>query len=216
MGNRFIERWTTKEKDASVASKIKSIGRPEGDLKGQISLVTQRLNLQIRSLDAAVQRFEVREKDIFQRTVAALSNRDQARANILATELGELRKVKRMLMQASLAMESVVMRLNTVTEMGDLVTILAPAASVLNKVRSGMSGIMPEACQELGNIGGLLGEIVTSTNQSTEISMNTRTVNAEAEQILEEAMAAAEKRLDETLPEVGIGVVARKRTSLQA
>ncbi len=90
-----------------------------------------------------------------------MANRDQARANILCQRTGEIRKVEKMLIQESLALESVSMRLKTVSEVGDLVTILGPAASVLNTVRSGMSGILPQASQELESIGSLLGDIVT-------------------------------------------------------
>jgi division protein CdvB (Snf7/Vps24/ESCRT-III family) len=165
-------------------------------------------------LDNAVKRFEARNADIFKRVVQALSDRDNARANILATELSEIRKVKKMLMHASLAMESVSMRLNTVSEMGDLVTILGPATNVLSNIRSGMSSILPEASQELENIGNLLGEIVVSTNQSAEIPMNTPLANAEALKILEEAESAAEKKLREQIPEVISGIEVKKRATV--
>ena len=46
----------------------------------------------------------MRDKEIFQRVVKAMTERDTARANILATELGEIRKVEKMLSHASLAL----------------------------------------------------------------------------------------------------------------
>ncbi len=118
-------------------------------------MVIQRLDVQTKTLDVAIQRFQSRDANMFQCVVKAIANRDQARANILANELHEIRKVEKMLIQESLAFESVSMRLKTVSEVGDLVTILGPAASVLNDVRSGMSGILPQASQELENIGSL-------------------------------------------------------------
>ena len=141
------------------------MAKPQENLKEQISLVTQRLDAQTRTLDAAVHRFEVRDADIFQRVVKAMTERDTARANILATELGEIRKVEKMLTHASLALQSVSMRLSTVSEMGDVVAVLSPAKSMLNNIRSEMCSILPEASQELGNIGNLLSDIVTTTNQ---------------------------------------------------
>ena len=119
-------------------------------------------------------------------------------------------------MQESLALESVSMRLKTVSEIGDLVAVLAPAASVLNNIRSGMSTILPEAGQELENIGSLLTDIVTSTNQSTEMPVNIGTANADAEKILEEAELAAEKRLKEQFPEIAAGSAISKKTSIEA
>ena len=215
LGRRFIDRWKEKEVDPSLISKIKNIGKPSDNLKDQISVVSQRLEVQTKTLDAAVQRFQTRDADIFRHVVKALSDRDNARANILATELGEIRKVEKMLMHASLALESVSMRLRTVSEVGDLVTVLGPAASVLQTVRSGMCSIIPEASAELESIGGLLGEIVTSTNQSADVPMNTTArLNEDALAILEEAESAAEKKLRDSLPEVTTGKPSRQLASV--
>ncbi len=217
MVKKFFDRWKNKEREQpSFSSKIKSIGKPSENVKEQISLVIQRLDVQTKKLDLAVKRFENRDAALFQCVVKALSERDKARANIFASELWEIRKVEKMLMQESLALESVSMRLSTVSEIGDLVTVLAPAASVLNNIRSGMSTILPEAGQELENIGSLLTDIVISTNQSTEMQVNTGTVNEEAEKILAEAELAAENRLKEQIPEAATGVAMNKKTSIEA
>ena len=216
MVNGFLDKWRNKESQPSITSKIKNIGKPSQDIKQQISLVTKRIDVQTQTLDAAVKRFENRDAAIFKCVVKAIADRDKARANILASELWEIRKVEKMLTQASIALESVSMRLNTVSEVGDLVAVLAPAASVLNNIRSGMSTVLPEAGRELDSIGSLLGDIVTSTNQSTEMPMYTGTVNAEAEKILEEAELAAEKRLREQFPDAATGVAVSKKTSIEA
>jgi division protein CdvB (Snf7/Vps24/ESCRT-III family) len=213
---KFLDKWKDKEKEQpSLSTKIKSIVKPSENVKDQINLVIQRLDIQTKKLDIAVKRFENRDAAVFQCVVKALSDRDKARANILASELWEIRKVEKMLMQESLALESVSMRLSTVSEIGDLVTVLAPAASVLKNIRSGMSTILPEAGQELENIGSLLTDIVVSTNQSTEMQVNTRTVNEEAEKILAEAELAAENRLKEQIPEAATGVAMNKKTSIE-
>ncbi len=215
MGNRFVERWKPKESAPSLTEKIKNVGKPQENLKEQITFVTQRLDAQTRSLDAAVQRFEMRDADIFKRVVKALAEHDEARAHILANELGEIRKVEKMLSHASLGLQSVSMRLSTVSEMGDLVAVLSPAKGVLNGIRTEMCSIMPEASAELGNIGNLLGEIVVQTNQNTEIPITGTKVNDEAQGILQEAMFAAEKQLERQLPDAENGAI-RKRASLEA
>jgi division protein CdvB (Snf7/Vps24/ESCRT-III family) len=118
--------------------------------------------------------------------VRTMENREQARANIYATELGEIRKVKKMLFHASLALQSVSIRLNTVSEMGDLVTVLSPATTVLNGIRSEMGSIMPETSQELDNIGSILSEICSTTSsQYTDNSIGVQAANEAALKILE-------------------------------
>jgi division protein CdvB (Snf7/Vps24/ESCRT-III family) len=214
---RFTDRWKPKESDdTSLVSKIKNAAKPADNIKEQITLVTQRLDAQTRMLDNAVLRFQNRDAEIFNRIVKAMAQRDTARANILATELSEIRKVEKMLSHASLALQSVSMRLSTVSELGDIVTVLSPAKNLLANIRTDMCSIMPEASQELGNIGNLLSEIVTTTNQDTDAPVNTIMASADALQILEEAEVAAESQLKERLPEVNAENNIQKRTSLEA
>jgi division protein CdvB (Snf7/Vps24/ESCRT-III family) len=100
-------------------------------------------------------------------------------------------------------------------EGGDVVTVLAPAAGVLNNIRSGMSGIFPEAGHELGNIGTLLTDIVSTTNQNTGMSVNVGNASLEAEKILEEAETAAERKLKAQLPEVSTAASPQEKTSVE-
>ncbi len=206
MGNHFINRWKAKEKEPGIVSKITSVGKPQESLKDQIGAVIQRLDVQTRTLDAAEQRFQIRDRDIFNRILKAMADRDEARAHILATELAEIRKVEKMLMHASLAMQSMSMRLSTVSEVGDIVNVLAPARNVMASVSTEMSGILPQASQELGNIGSLLGDIMTTTCQGSEMPIEVGHASPEAEAILQEAEFTVETRLKEQLPEI----IARK------
>ena len=133
MVRRFVDRWN-KPKNESITSKIANVAKPSENIKDQIAQVTQRLDIQTKTLDNAVSRFQNRDAAIFSRVVKAMEQRDEARANIFATELAEIRKVEKMLSNASLALQSVSMRLNTVSELGDLVTVLAPAKNLLSNV----------------------------------------------------------------------------------
>jgi division protein CdvB (Snf7/Vps24/ESCRT-III family) len=213
--DRFIDRWKEKDKQSSFVSKIKDLSKPSQGLKQQINTVIQRIEVQKNKLNNACKRFEKRDSTLFKRTVKALSERDTMRANVLAGELAEIRKVEKMLTHAELALESVSLRLNTVSELGDIVTVIAPAAGVLNNIRSGMSGVFPEAGRELENIGTLLTDIVSSTNQDTGMKVNIGTASLEAEKILEEAETAAERKLKSQLPEVSTAVSAQEKTIVE-
>ena len=215
MTDRFVDRWTEKSRNPSLISKIAGVGKSSQGLKKQIKTVLQRIEIQKQKLNNAQGRFEKRDDTLFKRTVKALSERDTMRANVLAGELAEIRKVEKMLMHSSLALESVSLRLNTVSELGDAVAIIAPAAGVLNNIRSGMAGVFPDADRELESIGTLLTDIVSSTNQSTGTPVNIGTASLEAEKILEDAEEAAERRLKEKLPEISTATAVPERTKAQ-
>jgi len=212
----FVDRWKKKEEQPTIVSKVKNVVKPQENLKDQITQVIQRIDMQTRTLDMAIQRFQNRDQDIFNRVIRAYNDRDEARANIMATELAEIRKIERMLTHASLAMQGVSMRLNTVSDLGDLVTVLSPAKTVINSVREGMCGILPEASSELGNIGNLLNDIVGTTCQTADVQMNTARVDPEAEAILREAELATERKLKQQLPEIAEANSTERLAGLEA
>ena len=214
MADDFIDKWKEKKQPSSFFSRIKNSGKASIGLKKQIRTVLQRIEIQKQKLNNAQNRFEKRDASLFKRTVKALSNRDAMRANVLAGELAEIRKVEKMLMHAALALESVSLRLNTVSELGDVVTVLAPAAGVLNNIRVGMSGIFPEAGHELGNIGTLMTDIVSATHHETGMQVNINKASLEANNILQEAEIAAENKLKAQLPEIST-TAPQKRTGVE-
>ncbi len=125
-----------------------------------------------------------------------------ARANVFANELAEIRKMEKMIMHGRLALEQIVLRLRTVSELGDIVTTLAPAVGVLRSVKSGMSAIFPEAERELGQIGNLLNGIIIDAGQSTGLTINFESANEDAQKILAEASSVAEQKIKEKFPEL--------------
>lgn len=201
MSNKFIDNWNRKKKDSSFLSKFNDSKRNQG-LKQQIYTVIQRIEGQKNKLNNASKRFEQRDSTLFKRITKALAERDVMLANVLASELAEIRKVEKMLLHAGLALESVSIRLNTVSELGEVLTVLAPAAGVLNSIRSGMSGIFPEAGREIENIGTLLNDIVNTTNQDVGRPVDTKTASMEATKILKDAEKAASNKLQKQLPQV--------------
>jgi division protein CdvB (Snf7/Vps24/ESCRT-III family) len=217
MGKNFMNKWQQKENDSSIVSKIKNVAMPsEGNLKQKITEVTHRLDAQTKTLDAAVLRFQNRDAEIFNRIIKATTQRESARANILATELSEIRKVEKMLSHASLGLQSVSMRLSTVSEMGDIITVLNPARNVIGSIKTEMCTIFPEASQELGSIGNLLSDICSTTSQDMDMPVNTTSSSEEAMQILQEAEFAAENKLKKTLPEIELERFTQRKTVEEA
>jgi division protein CdvB (Snf7/Vps24/ESCRT-III family) len=206
LSEKFAKQWGSKDPDVPLTTRIKESVRPPGPLKPRIDFAIRRLELQIQRLDKASDRFTDRDKSIFTRIVDAYSKHDMTRANVFANELAEIRKMEKMIMHARLALEQIVLRLRTVSELGDVVTTLAPAVGVLRTVKSGMASIFPEAEKELGQIGTLLSGIIVDAGHSTGLTLNFETVNDDAQQILNEAASVAEQKIKEKFPELPAGL----------
>ena len=212
----FVRKWQEREAKTPFYTKIKEIVRPPGPLKPRLNFAIKCIELQIRRLEKATDRFSKRGKSLFARIVKAYSKRDMVRANVFANELAEIRKTEKMIVHTRLALEQIVLRLSTVSEFGDVVSTLAPTVGVLRSVRTGMAGVLPEAERELGQIGNLLNEIIIDTGQSTGLNINFEAANEDAQMILNEAAAIAEQKIKEELPEIpGEPLAVRKKIPTQ-
>lgn len=211
MSEKFVGKWEEREAKTPFYMKMKEAVRPPGPFKPRLNFAIKRVELQIRRLEKATHRFSERDKSLFARTVKAYSKRDMVRANVFANELAEIRKTEKMIIHARLALEQIVLRLETVSELGDVVSALAPTVGVLRSVRRGMAGVLPEAERKLGQIGNLLSEIITDSSQSTGLDVNFEAANEDAQKILKEAATVAEQKIKEELPEIsGVPTVREK------
>ena len=206
MSERFAKKWETKREDQAFTDRIKDAVKPPGPLKPRLDFAVRRIELQVQKLDQATDRFTQRDKAIFARIVDAYTKHDSARANVFANELAEIRKMEKLITNARLALEQIVLRLRTVSELGDVVSTLGPAVGVLRTVRSGLVSVFPEAESELGEIGNLLSGIMMEAGTETGMSLNFNAVNEDATKILTEASTVAEQRIKEKFPDLPPGI----------
>jgi division protein CdvB (Snf7/Vps24/ESCRT-III family) len=122
--------------------------------------------------------------------------------------------MERLIINARLALEQIVLRLRTVSELGDVVSTLGPAVGVLRSVRAGLVSVFPEAENELGEIGNMLSGIMIEAGQGSGMTLNFDTVNEDAAKILTEASTVAEQRIKEKFPELPSGIPGIPATSL--
>jgi len=199
-------------------------GDPEPNEKGSMSARVQEamreLVTVIGSLDSARARFEKRDELLFGMMVTSVQQRDNARATILANELAEVRKYARMIAGSRLALEQMVVRLNTIGQLGDVVSALEPATVLIGSLRQGLRELMPETEGRMGEISGLLNEILALATSGADGSTQSQpnlapvAVGEDAERLLSEAAALADSRMitkkkskeftedEEPLPEV--------------
>jgi len=213
LSERFAKKWENRRNEP-FTTRIKEAVRPPGPLKPRLDFAVRRIELQIQKLDQATERFSQRDKAIFARIVDAYTKHDTARANVFANELAEIRKMERLIINARLALEQIVLRLRTVSELGDVVSTLGPAVGVLRTVRTGLASVFPEAENELGEIGNLLSGIMIEAGQSSGMTLNFDTVNEDAQKILSEAATVAEQKIKEKFPELPAGLSGVPTTSL--
>jgi division protein CdvB (Snf7/Vps24/ESCRT-III family) len=202
MSERFAKKWETNRDQVSFTDSIKEVVTPQVPLKQKLDFAVRRLTLQTNKLDQASERFNQKDRAMFAKLVDAYSKHDTARANIYATELAEVRKMAKLVMNARLALDQVTLRIQTCTELGDVVSNLGPAISVLRSVGSCMGGVLPEAENELGEIGNMLSGLMFEAGLNSGMTMNFDNVNEDAAKILNEAATVAEQKVSQNFPEL--------------
>ena len=207
MSERFAKKWEQKRDEGDSFSKtVKQTIQPPAPLKQQLDNACRKLDLQINKLDQANERFTQKDRALFAKIVDAYTKHDSAHANIYSTELAEIRKMSKLIMNARLALDQVALRIRTVSELGDVVSALGPCVGVLRSVSSGLGGVLPEAEGELGDIGNMLSGLMFEAGSSSGMSLNFDCVNEDASIILAEAATVAEQRVSANFPDLPPGM----------
>ncbi len=206
MSERFTKKWESKREENSFVDTLRGSVRQPQPLKPRLDYATKRIDLQINKLDQANEKFTTKDKALFAKLVDSYTKHDTARANIYANELAEVRKMAKLTMNARLALDQVALRMKTVTEFGDIVSTLGPAISVLRSVSVGMVGVMPEAENELADIGNMLSGLMFDAGSGSGMTLNFDSVNEDAAKILTEAATVAEQRVSSNFPDLPQGM----------
>ena len=203
--SKFSGNWEQK-KGPGFGDRLRARASNPGPLKPRLDEANRQIQVVVGRLDATMAKLRDKDSNLFGKIVASVQKRDPARASIYANELAELRKMNRMVTQSRLALEQIMLRLNTITELGEVITTLAPATSVISSLRQSLTGVVPEAEGEMSEISTVLSGILVDAGSVNGSSLNFDVANEEAERVLSEAAAVAESRMDAGFPEIPVSL----------
>jgi hypothetical protein len=131
-----------------------------------------------------------------------LKKNNKERAAMCANEIAEVRKLLKFLYSVQLAIERVVLRLETLKELSDIVIDLKPALKLLQNVSSDLFQVLPDVSSELNNVNDAIRETLCATKISADESLiPVGKKTAGGEEVLSEVSSFLEQKLSETLPE---------------
>jgi division protein CdvB (Snf7/Vps24/ESCRT-III family) len=167
------------------------------------------LKIQQSKLEQASFRLKERDRILFETCMGALKKNNKEKAAMCATEIAEVRKLVKFLYNVQLAIERVVMRLETIKELGDIVADLKPALSLLQGVSQELFQVLPDVSTELCNVNSAIQDTLQQTKISGDENLVPVGKKTEAgEEILKEVSCFREQKLAETLLEPPVAPVA--------
>jgi len=171
------------------------------------------LKVQQNKLEQASYRLKERDRILFETCMGALKKNNKDKAAICATEIAEVRKLISFIGNVQLAIERVVMRLETIKELGDIVTDLRPALNLIQGVSQQLFQVLPDVSTELNNVNSAIQDTLQQTKLTSDENLVPVGRKTEAgEEILKEVSCFMERKLSEKLPEPPVMAPIKEKT----
>ncbi|QLH05572.1 hypothetical protein C5F49_04710 [Nitrosopumilus oxyclinae] len=199
----MISNSWNKTEGESISQRVMGKVKPDEPLKNKIDFAQKKLQFQISKLEGINEKLRIKHDKIFEKIVNAQRNNKPAYAQAYAGELTQVRKMKNMVGGAKLSMEQVKLRLDTVSELGDVVVTLSPCMAIIKGLSPSLNGIMPEANASMQDLSQILGDVMSGSSVGIGDSMSmVPDTNADTLAILEEAHSVIAGQTKSTIPDI--------------
>ena len=195
------KNWNGIKNSLSLSEKLLDKVKPGLSLKNKIVNSQKQLQSQISRLDETQKKLHLNHERIFKKIVDAKMLRNESKARSYAIELQELRKVKNTIGGAKLAMEQIQLRLNTVSELGDIVVTLSPCMSLIKGLTPSISNLMPNLNTSMQDLSNMLGDMISDSSFSAEPIFTPDQNSEDTTAILNEAHNIIEGKTKSSMPE---------------
>ena len=208
----FSNQWN-KEAKKDPAERIRESLRTQKPLKPTMETAKNRLGIQTQKLDTLLEKLKSKDRTLFDQIVNHLQNHDSQQSKMLSNELSQVRRTIKTISQLKMSLEQVHMRLESTIDIGDALTALKPAVGTLSKVKTGLTGLMPNVDTELGEISDVFSDIMVNANSTSDIGFALNPSGGDMNNIIAEASIVAEQRVTDNFPDVPMGAFNRNSRS---
>ena len=188
---------------STFTSKLEGkLGIHQRPLKEQLAVVIYRIRTQRNKIESMSLMMQRRDREFFDKCVAARASGDMPRANLYAEECAEVRKIAKIALNSELALEQLIFKLETAEMMGDIAYLVHPIKSVVATVGQQIQHMMPDVSFELGQINESLEGIMVNAGDVSESMAPEGVHTVEADKIMQEADTLAEQKIKSRFPEL--------------
>lgn len=200
----FNIKWD-KERRLNTSEKIKENLRTQQPLKPRIEFARNKIQGQNHRLDIILENLRGKEKTLFNQVVLNLQKHDAQQVKMMSDELAQIKRTTKMISQVKMSVEQIQYRMELTAGIEDVTSSIGPTVGALTRVRSGMSGVIPELDTELGEINRVFIDIMNGgsiDNNNTSFTFDAG--GEDVDRILVEAGAVAGHRMNENFPDVPV------------
>lgn len=169
----------------------------------KLSIANTRIKQLLMKIEHQLNVLDEREKILFDKLVQMIEYKDNLRANIIASEISQIRGIKKHLLAFSVVLENISIRIENMIFLGTISKDLPLIINVVKETRDIVKGLFPNMEYEFAvleeDLRNITNEVVGEVLPDTQISYNT-SLSSEAKKILEEAYLVAEEKIKSSLP----------------
>ena len=179
-----------------------SLPKPGGPLKPRLDAVRKKIQVQIDRLEELHSIHKLKDNEILGKLMVSINENNTQHSTLLSSELARARRLSRVLLLSSVALEQLISKLSSASDFGNLVIVLSPAMAVVKNLRSSITPYVPEMEGELGVISELLSGILVDAGQVGGFTINFETANEEAVRLIGEASQVVDQKIKEQFSKV--------------
>ena len=196
--------WNNKSDNNIIGfrKKVKETIIPSPPLKVTLEKAEKLIKIQLIKLDILFNKLKENDSKILLNLKNQINKYDNNHSTIFANELVEIRKILKIVSLSKYAFESILLRIETVKDVGDIVTLLALAMSAVKNVEEVIVEVIPSASTNFVEITGIINDIFVNTSQINNINYDFEVVNEDSQNIMTEVMTLAQIDLKHKIPSI--------------
>lgn len=204
----MLKSWD-KSDSKSVTKRMFDRVRTDEALPKRISAAQKVLETRIMTLESIGSKLKRHHDLIFQKALNAQRHNMHSYAHAYAKEVAQARRTMDMIQNTRLSLEQIRIRLDTVSEVGDMIITLSPCMSLIRDLGPSIGGIMPHANESMQDFSQMLGAMMSGSSMdgvSTLSVPGSDGMSSDAKAILEEVQSTMIGAAHSAIPDIPEGI----------
>jgi division protein CdvB (Snf7/Vps24/ESCRT-III family) len=162
------------------------------------------VNNQLTRLKMLDKKFTTLDRNLRYQIIANVKSGNNERAKAIANELANIRHVKRVTQNMSLAFEVVVIRFSSINEFASILETVNPTIEMIKDIQKDISRSVPAANEVLSEVTSMTSDVLANSNIASNVDKTSIStpLDKEALSILNEVEGVLENEAKAKLPEV--------------
>lgn len=176
----------------------------------QITTATGVVYNQLTRLKMLEKKFASTEVYYLEQITWNIKSGNNARAKIMATELSNVRRLRRTTQHTGLALEAIVIRFSTINEFATILDTIDPTIEMIKGIQTELRKAIPAASEALSEVSTVTTDVLLNANIKADARISTP-VDADALSILNEIEGVLEDEAKAKLPEVPASIPTQEK-----